>query len=247
MRTLLSLCGTRGSASLASIRAFEELTGERPKPVIGAVSRDPIGPSTEVAVWTSFARPSPVIGGSGGDPHLAAGRFRTHRPLERPPSPLLPQMAVTPVGTIAQGQRHHRAQTGGGGAWLQSHALLTNLARLVPGVIYQYRFYPDGRSAFPYSSPGMNDIYEVTPEEVQEDATPVSGGCIRTTTTSWPTPSKNQLVPCRSSTASSGSSFPAKVCAGAGPRPTRSGRRMAAPSGTASSRTSPSASGPRTR
>ncbi|MCX6080159.1 MAG: PAS domain S-box protein [Chloroflexi bacterium] len=56
-----------------------------------------------------------------------------------------------------------------------SHELLENLARLVPGVIYQYRLYPDGRSAFPYSSPGMNDIYEVTPAEVQEDATPVFG------------------------------------------------------------------------
>ena len=51
--------------------------------------------------------------------------------------------------------------------------LLNNLARLVPGVIYQYRLYPDGSSAFPYSSPGMYDIYEVTPEEVQEDASAV--------------------------------------------------------------------------
>ena len=57
----------------------------------------------------------------------------------------------------------------------QSHLLLSNLARLVPGVIYQYRLYPDGRSAFPYSSPGMNDIYEVTSDEVREDATPVFG------------------------------------------------------------------------
>ena len=56
-----------------------------------------------------------------------------------------------------------------------SHDLLANLARLVPGVIYQYRLYPDGSSAFPYSSPGMNDIYECTPEEVREDATPVFG------------------------------------------------------------------------
>jgi len=57
----------------------------------------------------------------------------------------------------------------------RSHELLENLARLVPGVVYQYRLYPDGRSAFPYSSPGMNDIYEVTPAEVREDATPVFG------------------------------------------------------------------------
>jgi PAS domain S-box-containing protein len=57
----------------------------------------------------------------------------------------------------------------------RSHELLVNLARLVPGVIYQYRLYPDGRSAFPYSSPGLNDMYEVTPEEVREDATPAFG------------------------------------------------------------------------
>ncbi len=57
----------------------------------------------------------------------------------------------------------------------KSHDLLENLAHLVPGVIYQYRLYPDGRSAFPYSSPGMNDIYEVSPEDVQEDATSVFG------------------------------------------------------------------------
>ena len=57
----------------------------------------------------------------------------------------------------------------------QSQDLLVNLARVVPGVIYQYRLYPDGRSAFPYSSPGMSDIYEVTPEDVREDATPVFG------------------------------------------------------------------------
>lgn len=57
----------------------------------------------------------------------------------------------------------------------ESHDLLSNLARLVPGVVYQYRLYPDGRSAFPYASPGMNEIYEVTPEEVRLDATPVFG------------------------------------------------------------------------
>ena len=55
----------------------------------------------------------------------------------------------------------------------ENRELLATLANQVPGVIYQFRLYADGRSAFPYSSPGMIDIYEVTPEEVQEDATPV--------------------------------------------------------------------------
>ncbi|HOW68053.1 MAG TPA: PAS domain S-box protein [Candidatus Paceibacterota bacterium] len=57
----------------------------------------------------------------------------------------------------------------------QSHAMIVKLTAQVPGVVYQYRLSPDGRSAFPFSSPGMNDIYEVTPEEVREDATPVFG------------------------------------------------------------------------
>ena len=52
----------------------------------------------------------------------------------------------------------------------ENYKLLKNLTAQVPGVVYQYRLYPDGRSAFPVSSPGMWDIYEVTPEQVQEDA-----------------------------------------------------------------------------
>lgn len=89
---------------------------------------------------------------------------------------------TTPIGKVNRGRRvllsmatditeRKRAEE----LLTQNRDLLANLARLVPGVIYQYRLYQDGRSAFPYSSPGMNDIYEVTPEEVQEDATPVFG------------------------------------------------------------------------
>ena len=55
---------------------------------------------------------------------------------------------------------------------MEKHDLLQKLARLVPGVIYQYRLFPDGRSAFPYASPGVKDIYELSPEDILEDATP---------------------------------------------------------------------------
>jgi PAS domain S-box-containing protein len=57
----------------------------------------------------------------------------------------------------------------------QSDDLLANLAAQVPGVVYQYRLHPDGRSCFPYASPGMQAIYEVAPEAVREDATPAFG------------------------------------------------------------------------
>ncbi len=50
--------------------------------------------------------------------------------------------------------------------------LFTNLAEQVPGAIYQYQLFPDGRSCFPYASPGLTEIYELAPEEVRYDATP---------------------------------------------------------------------------
>ena len=55
----------------------------------------------------------------------------------------------------------------------KSLALLNKLAAQVPGVVFQYRLYPDGHSSFPYASPGMWDMYEVMPEDVREDATPI--------------------------------------------------------------------------
>lgn len=42
----------------------------------------------------------------------------------------------------------------------------------IPGVIYQFRVLPDGSSHFPYASSGIRNIYGVSPEEVQNDATP---------------------------------------------------------------------------
>lgn len=50
---------------------------------------------------------------------------------------------------------------------------LGRLARHLPGVIYQYRLYPDGRSRFPYASEGISLVYGCQPEDVRLDASPV--------------------------------------------------------------------------
>lgn len=55
----------------------------------------------------------------------------------------------------------------------ESHQLLTKLTTQIPGVVYQYQLFPDGRSCFPYSSHGMREIYGLDPEEVKVDATEV--------------------------------------------------------------------------
>ncbi len=48
-----------------------------------------------------------------------------------------------------------------------------HLARNTPGMIYKFTISPDGQAAFPYASPGSQDIWEVDPAEVREDATPI--------------------------------------------------------------------------
>ncbi len=55
----------------------------------------------------------------------------------------------------------------------RSAALLAKLGTQVPGVIYQFLMTPDGASSFPFASEGIREIYEVSPEEVRQDASPV--------------------------------------------------------------------------
>lgn len=47
--------------------------------------------------------------------------------------------------------------------------LLESLATRVPGMLYQYRYYPDGRSCFPFASHRIHEIYEVAPQDVVTD------------------------------------------------------------------------------
>lgn len=51
----------------------------------------------------------------------------------------------------------------------QSEEKLNDLMAQVPGMIYQFRLWPDGRSAFLYSSPGVTDIFQVPMETAMDD------------------------------------------------------------------------------
>ncbi|GHD65837.1 PAS domain S-box protein [Jeongeupia chitinilytica] len=55
-------------------------------------------------------------------------------------------------------------------ALLRRDRLLSKLSERVPGLIYQFQRFPDGRSCFPYASDGIQAIYGVSPEEAAEDA-----------------------------------------------------------------------------
>ena len=46
------------------------------------------------------------------------------------------------------------------------YELLHKLTENVPGAIFQYRLYPDGKSSYLYISKGIENIYEVSEEDV---------------------------------------------------------------------------------
>jgi len=50
---------------------------------------------------------------------------------------------------------------------------LQQVAGRIPGLVYQYRLYPDGRCCFPYASAAIRDIYRLSPEDVREDGSKI--------------------------------------------------------------------------
>lgn len=52
----------------------------------------------------------------------------------------------------------------------QSNQLLGNLTAQVPGTVFQYRRYPDGRACVPYASQGLLSVLELDPAAVRDDA-----------------------------------------------------------------------------
>jgi diguanylate cyclase (GGDEF)-like protein/PAS domain S-box-containing protein len=52
----------------------------------------------------------------------------------------------------------------------QTAELITNLTNEVPGLVFQYRRLPNGEAFFSYVSAGARDIYELTPEQLTDDA-----------------------------------------------------------------------------
>lgn len=54
----------------------------------------------------------------------------------------------------------------------KSQALLTSLAAQVPGTLYQYQVFPDGRTCCPFISQSVRDMYGLDPEHLREDASP---------------------------------------------------------------------------
>ena len=57
----------------------------------------------------------------------------------------------------------------------QSVDLITCLTNEVPGLVYQYRLLANGEASFTYVSEGVRDIYELTPDQVADNAALIHG------------------------------------------------------------------------
>ncbi len=51
--------------------------------------------------------------------------------------------------------------------------VLKKISECVPGMIYQFQLFPDGKMAFTYCSQGIKEIYELSLEDVKNDASAV--------------------------------------------------------------------------
>ncbi len=51
-----------------------------------------------------------------------------------------------------------------------SHELIVKLTAQVPGALYQYQLFPDGRACLPFASGGISEIFEVAPDDLRRDA-----------------------------------------------------------------------------
>ena len=70
------------------------------------------------------------------------------------------------TGQLLANAQRKRAQL----ALEASDALFESLSVNVPGVIYQFQAWPDGRTLVPYVSEGVRDLYGVSPDEMRENA-----------------------------------------------------------------------------
>ncbi|MEG4801567.1 PAS domain S-box protein [Microcoleus sp. ARI1-B5] len=69
------------------------------------------------------------------------------------------------VGIIREVTEDKRKQL----ALQETQARLQQIAANLPGVIYQFRLSSDGKISFPYISSGSRDLYELEPEDIQEN------------------------------------------------------------------------------
>ena len=57
----------------------------------------------------------------------------------------------------------------------EQHDLIAKVSAEIPGIIFEFRMYPDGHCCFPFINEAVRKMYGLTSENLREDATPFFG------------------------------------------------------------------------
>ncbi len=147
--------------------AIEALTGYSPDELVGRTPRLFQGPETERAVLDRLRGCL-----EGGEPFL--GWTTNYR---KDGTPFLVEWAILPLrdeeDRVIRFLSLQRDVSEEGTQWGGPKAELSKIAENTPGVIYQFRYWPEtGHSAIPYASEAHERVFGIPPEAVKEDATP---------------------------------------------------------------------------
>lgn len=151
--------------------AFQEFFGYTAEELIDTLFVNVIHPGDAPLRDVKHRRPAD----SGGGPPCEERRFVRkdgtivwgRAVLSTIPAPVLP----APFGLVVIEDITERER--GRETWQRSHERLNRLAGGVPAMIYQFRYYPSGRTCFLWTSPAIEHLFEVTAEEALEEAEPV--------------------------------------------------------------------------
>ncbi|UCV26623.1 ATP-binding protein [Ferribacterium limneticum] len=92
------------------------------------------------------------------------------------PRQALPVVRQDEIGLLTEALNGLQAVIINEEAKAAEHAANDRLRRIVsyvPGIVFQYRLFPDGHSAFPFASEGIRKIYGLAPEEVETHVRPL--------------------------------------------------------------------------
>ncbi|WP_178861445.1 bifunctional diguanylate cyclase/phosphodiesterase [Thiomicrorhabdus cannonii] len=98
----------------------------------------------------------------------------TRDAFDQPAQELLLEMA-TDIGFALNEFAHKREHQRIEAERQEALDRLQKIAAHLPGVIYQFKLTPDGKTYFPFASEAIRDIYRLSPEEAQSSAAKVFG------------------------------------------------------------------------
>ncbi len=163
----------------------EQMLGYSSSEVVGLLTLESLHLPEELESWAQslsqrYGKPIPVsqamlveegmVGGHETREWTLIRRDGSHLPVNMLATPVLDDQGLW-IGHLAiciditERKRVHEALAA-------RDRLLKRLSAHVPGGIYQFKLDAEGRSSFTYASDGIREIYEIDPQQLQQDAAP---------------------------------------------------------------------------